>query len=381
MSPRAFLALSAAAIAALVIAIALILVQPESGIDRPSAGELMFPTFADRVDDLARVELETANYDLALEQRGGSWVATSFGDYPVEADPLVQIITSLASMSKVEPKTSNPDWYNFIDVNDPEDPESPESVHVTAIATDGDVLLDAYIGMRSASIGFSRFGGTFVREVDDEQAWLVEGVIAPPTFLQDWFDSLFGIPGPDIASVTIYKGDELMFSAEKVDFETADYVLTDLSETIAPADSDVQADDARIRSLSQGIVSTIFDSARSLDSISFTQDDRVIVFVTRAGLELTVRLTAVDDTTWVTYSASAPEDSEAAATAAEINAKTERWAFQIPSYRVDSLSRPVDELVTFPVEEAPPADLGLPGLVVPGQQGIVPGQQGIVPSP
>lgn len=356
MSPRSFLIVVAVAVVALIAAIVVVVTDDSGSVTYAGVGDQAFPEFADRIDDLARMEIQTSRYELSLEQRDGEWVATNFGDYPVDPEPLLSIASELAAMTVIEPKTDREDWYQFINVVDPADDEEGLAIRVTATATNGDQLLDTIIGRPARSAGFTRFGGVFVRSVDDEQAWLVEGTVRAPDFIQDWFEQLFSVPGTDVASVTVLAGDEVLLSAEKVDFETADYELTFLSEELGPQES--TAEDSEIRGVTQGIISTRFDRARALDTVTFADDARAVRFVTRDGMELLARLGEADGEIWVAYEVSAAEDSEAAALAEAIAARTDRWAFLIPSYRVGALNRPVETLFVAPEPPANDAPIG-----------------------
>jgi hypothetical protein len=357
MSPKAFISISAAALIAIVLAIIVVVVKQVS-TDRPveDTGP-MFPAVGENLDSLGRLQIETARYSLTLELKDQRWVAADFGDYPVNADPLLQIVASLAAMTKVEAKTDNPDWYSYVGVQGV-GPDS-SSVRIRAETVDGTELLDAIFGNASESIGFTRVGGTFVRPTDSDRTWLVEGVIATPNYVQDWFSPLLAIPGPEVAGVTVFAGEDVLLAAEKVDFATADYELTFLDAAIGPPET--TANDAGFRTVTQGIVSTIFDLARPRDTVTFGPESRMVRFTTRGGLQLDVRLGEADGEIWVAYSASAEAGSEAAATAAEINAKTENWAFRIPSYRVSSLNQPIDALIVLPQPDAAPA----PGPLIP----------------
>jgi hypothetical protein len=349
--------MSSAAAIALVIAIGLVVARQVSAEAPTAAGGPMFPRFTENIDQLSQLQVVTARYTLDLELSEGKWVATGLGDYPVNQEPFRELISQVAGMTRVEAKTENPDWYHYIGV----DGVSPDTgtMRLVASADDGTPLLDALFGNESTSMGFTPVGGTFVRETEEARAWLVEGVVFAPGFLQEWFEPILSIPGTEVASIAILAGEEILLSADKIDFNTADYELTFLSETLGPPGS--TANDAGLRSVTQGIVSTSFDEARPLEGVTFGPDSRTLRFTTVAGLELEVRLGEVDGETWVVYRATAAEGTEAAAIAADITERTERWAFLIPSYRITVLARPINELFDLP-PAPPPVAPGAPGL-------------------
>jgi len=95
MSPRALVSIAAAAGLTLVVALALIVARQVSADQPVAAGGPMFPELNDRIDDLARIEISTARYDLTLELQGDQWVAVDFGNYPVGLEPMLQIVSSV----------------------------------------------------------------------------------------------------------------------------------------------------------------------------------------------------------------------------------------------------------------------------------------------
>jgi hypothetical protein len=349
MTARGFLTFVVVATVAVMIAAAMLVVEQSAANPRQAGGDPMFPELKNRLEELDRLVIAGPRYSLTLGLRDGQWVAADFGDYPVNAEPFLQIVSSMLEMTRVEPKTDNPDLYQYLSVTDIADDETNTTLRIQAYLDDGTQVADALFGRESASIGFTRVGGLFVRPTDSEQAWLVEGFITTPNFLQDWFQRLLSIPGPDVASVSIGAGNTVLLTAEKIDFATADYELTFVRDQVAPDNS--IANDANIRSMGQGVISTTFDSARPIGELTLSDADRVVTFVTVDGLELSVRLVEADGETWVIYQAFAAAGSEAAEEAAGITERTAQWAFEIPSHRVNALARPIEELFIPPEEE------------------------------
>ncbi len=355
MSRKGFLTLVAATALAVIMAIGLVVSAELSAVNPQPGGDPMFQALIDGADDLRSVVIETPRYQLRLEYRDGRWFAVDRGDYPVRADPIVGIVASLAGMTIVEQKTDNPAWYTFVDVAGVGLPGS-QSVRVAVFAADGRSLADAIFGAPSESIGFARAGGTFVRRSDEAQTWLVEGAVAVPAFVQEWFDPILNVPGPDVARTTILVGGEVLLDARKVDFATGDYELTFLSPAIGP--DGATANDNGMRSVAQAIVTTAFDDARPRETVTFPPDTRTVRFETRAGLHLEVAVGEAGGETWVVYTATADPGAEAAQQALDITARTERWAFKLPAHRIAALNRPFAELFDPP---APPA--GAPGAI------------------
>ncbi len=356
MSPRSFLTLLVVTIA--VVVVAAVLIVTDSGGDTGSGvgGDLMFPRLAAEAADVGEVIVETTAYRIDLRNRDGNWVAADIGDYPIVPDAVAQIIAALSQMTIVDGKTDNPDWYRYVNVDDPTadlDPGVTPGTHITVNAGNGDVLADAIFGAAANSIGYARNGGSFVRRAGEARAWLVTGGVNIPGFEQDWFGQLFSIPGTNIAEIAIFLGEEMVLDAQKTNFDTGNYDLTYLSPDIGPTGA--TANNNGLRGLAQGIVSTSFESVRPADGVTFADDARTIRFMTRDGMQLDVRLGEADGDVWVTYAASAPDGSDAAAQAASINARSAGWAFKLLSYRITALTRDFTDLFDPPAaEEAAP---------------------------
>ena len=167
-----------------------------------------------------------------------------------------------------------------------------------------------------------------------------------------------------------------MFEANKPDPKTGLYKIVHLDESVGS--SDEVANNDKIHGLSAGIVNVTVQDARSLDSIKRGGEARTDRFTTSAGMQLDATLVDADGDTWVIFKASAPEGSDAAKTAASVNALADHWAFKLDNERTSRLNMKVSDLV-----QAPGADAGAgPGAAPPGAGGAsftMPGGQ--VPLP
>lgn len=351
MSRRAFLLLLLIAIVVSAAAVALTMASQIRDNASDGVGQPMFPAVAARDNEVAQLTVLTPRYDLTFERRGETWVTLGLGDYPARVEPIGEILAALANMTTVDPKTDNPDWYDYVGVGDPAGAFANPGNRVVARAADGTVLADGVFGERSVSIGYTRVGGTFVRRTEEAGAWLVEGQMNVPAFLPDWFSQLLHIPGTDVSRVAVVEGGRLVFDASKTSFDTGAYQLLYLDPSVGPVRS--TTDDGGIRSLTQSIVSTSLEAVRPIEEVAFPEGARLIRFTTRDGLVLEITVTDLDGETWVKYSATAPDGSPAADMARGINERTARWVFRLPSYRVAAMTRPLTTLIIPPPEPAP----------------------------
>ena len=346
MSPRAFISLAIVTGLALAAAAVTVALQRDDGAVNAYQGEPMFAALSERVNEVESVIVETPFYRAAFAHRGEAWVDTARGDYPARAETVTDMIAAFAAMTRIEPKTDNPDWYTYIGVGSPDAEGEARGTRVTAIATNGDELANMILGRASANVGYSRVGGTFVRDEGDARAWLAEGTVEVPGSIRGWFPMVLHVPGPEMARVSILIGDELVLDAEKTDFETGNYELVFLSEDLGPPEA--TANDDAVRGLTQGAVSVFLDDVRPRSEVVMAEDARTVRFVTRAGLHIDVGLGEADGETWVLFDVTAEAGSEAEAEVADIRARSENWGFKLPSNKISALTKALSELIVLP---------------------------------
>jgi len=329
--------------------VGVVALQPKLSAKDTIAGGPMFNNLNQRIADLQKVAVQTSSYKATWEKRGGKWVATDHGSYPGKDGAVVSVVNALAAMTKVEPKTDNPAWYQYIQVAEPAGKaESTEGIRVTASAANGDVLVDTIVGSMSSTIAASHSrGGTFVRNMGQAQSWLVEGTVAIPEQMSDWFDPIIMVPGPNVTGVAVLIGDKTVFEARKSDPATGQYKIVQLDASVGSSD-EVVNDDA-IHSLTAGIVNVTVQDVRALDSITPGKSARIDRFTTNDGMQLDVTLVDADGATWAIFKASALDASDGAkAAAAKVNALADRWAFKLDSGPIAALTTDVSELVRPP---------------------------------
>lgn len=338
------------AAAAACIVVAAGLASPVLAQEAPAP---MFPALVDRLPELSQLTVQNRRYSVVFELRDGVWVAADRGDYPIRQDVLAQTVSTLAGLREYEIRTTDPALYAQLDVTEP-GPTS-ETVHIRAVAADGDVLADVMMGAPTAIMAPPPRTGTIMRRVDEAEVWLADGGFYVPNLLPDWFEPLLNVPGRDVERVIIRAGERTMFDAIKIDFTTGDYELAFLDEEIGGPDTFV--DDNAVRALTQAILSTVFDNARRREELVIPDDARIVRYETRTGLSIDITVVSDNEQIWIVYDAVAEPGTEAVAQAADITTRTARWAFQLPESRILTLTREIALLVILPM---PADDFGGP---------------------
>lgn len=353
MTPKAFYTLAAVTGVALVAAGAAIASQYGAySIERPT-DTTFFPDLSANRGEVAKLVLNTPRYDLELVRSGEGWVVASQGNYPVNPTQVMNLVDGLANLRPFEAKTTNPQLYSEVSVEDPE-AEGASSSYLVADNAAGEPLGAMIVGKISNSIGFNPLGGTFVRKPGDDQVWLAEGRVGIPLTITDWFPQIVHVSGPDLRRITIREGGQVVFEANKVDINLGRYEIVSVVNPGIPGELIVN--DTNIKQMGQGVVSTTFDQARAVGEVAFADTDRIVTFETAKTLTLSVQLHEQDGIVWARYTATAPEGSEGVAQAALITQRTAGFAFKLPQYRQNPLQLAVASLVEAkPAEQAAPA--------------------------
>lgn len=312
-----------------------------AALAQPLPGAPMFPALATGTDAVAEVMVEGPRYALTLHRVPDGWLAASHGNFPVRTAPVDAILTSLGAMIAHEVATENPVDYGLLDVGGPG--EGTDDIRVRLADAGGNALVDAIIGTPAAIRDPEPLSGIYVRNVEDAAAWFAIGGFGMPMRLSAWFDPLLQVPGPEVTSIAIFRGETLLMQADKIDPATGLYGLTAIAEEIGPMDRALLDIDA-LRGLAQAVVSVNAEDIAARDSITVPDEPRIVRITTQTGLVLILTLVDGPGGPWVTIDAEATAP-EGAAEAEDITARTANWAFRLPEFNTMTLSKAVTDLV------------------------------------
>lgn len=191
---------------------------------------LFLPSLMQKPDQISKVILQDKRHTITLQKGANGWQMVERNNYPVLKDKVEELLYSIADLRVVEPKTSNHDLYKQLDVNDLNDADS-STILITVSDAYNATLAKFFIGKREGiRVGEEYQEHIFVRKADEDQTWLVEGVMPLSNDFRDWVEQpLIGIiESEQIRSVEIDKpkGDKIVISKAKEDQE--DFSLENL---------------------------------------------------------------------------------------------------------------------------------------------------------
>jgi hypothetical protein len=297
----------------------------------------VFPYLAHMLNkgDVTRVYIVSKKYGAFtvafVPQKG--WVLPDKGNYPASFDMVKQTLLGIAEMQTVEPKTDQPEWFHYVDLDSP--PQG-NGVNVTLAGEKGHVIASMIVG-KSEPLGDDI--GLFVRRAGENQSYLVRSPTEVKADPADWMDkTVVAIAASRIASAEVKPatGPAYTASRAKPDAGFAVAPLPNGRELAYPGAADTMAN---------ALSDFGFDDIRRSTDFDFADGARLVIH-TFDGLSVAVSLVTQDNATWARIIAEAdPGNPAAAKEALAINARAEGWAFKLPAYKAAAFTPPLESLL------------------------------------
>jgi hypothetical protein len=381
-------------LAVAVVALFGILFALNSGDRRQAAPgvDLLFPELTERLNDLNMVTITDADGTITVRRDGaGRWVVPENGGYAANTGTLRQLLLALADARKVEEKTANPDLYERLGVLDPRGEGNDEGSGVLVSARGDDAAISVILG-DAAQREFR-----YARIPEQPESWLID---QNPTIPEDpggWLSpDIVDIDAAEIQSVAIRHSDGEVLRIRKENANESNFVVEGIPEGRELSYPTVANSIAGV--LTNLTLEDVTAGARPEEEATTTVD-----FTTFDGLQLSVSVFAEDGEAdgeesgqqhWITLLASAnpPDDQEEvdekdvaseaaeasdtsdtstsaeeqssaeeseqskdpAEVAAGINERVSGWAYRIPEYKANQLTRRWEDILSDPGEDEQP---------------------------
>ncbi len=398
MSPKIFLGLLVITVitsaAAAVTAYRQPAATPVSYGDEPA-----FPALRANPDAVAKIVLTTPEGSFTLvRETGDRWSAAERFGYTVDSKHVRDLVVALADMRLIEAKTKLPDRYGRIQVEDVKAKDAKSRL-LRLESADGKVLAEALIGKEHHRLTGSQSEGTYLRRPGEAQAWLASGGIRIEPKVVDWLDKQVVDLGADSVRRVEIRPDGSQAYVVARATEGGPLAFESLAAGEKPKK------DANLDRLAGAFAGITFDDVKPRTQLSWPSAHQTAIATTFDGVELTVQLAKIDDQPWAIFdarevaaptaasgataaagdqAAAAPATKDAAGkttetaaggpagaaaaaaaeaagataakapaatgkdepkklTAGEINERVANWAYKIPSYIFDRLTKPRSE--------------------------------------
>ena len=169
-------------------------------------GEVVFPHLRDRTDGVAVIEVARAGAGLALERRGDGWANAGLGGYPARTGLVEAVLSGIADLRYLEPKTARAALYPKLGVEDAG--PGAGSTRLTLGDGDGGVLADLVVGKARPRTANADRAGVYIRLPGRERAWLAEGTLDVHRDAGAWSDrAIVDIDARSVRSLTVRHAD------------------------------------------------------------------------------------------------------------------------------------------------------------------------------
>jgi len=318
----------------------------------------LIPGLAEQVNNVAWVRLTSAGGEpvATLRRENDAWVVEEVSAYRADWDRVRTLLSALAEAEIVEEKTSKPEYYARLGV---EDVSSDEAAGVLV-----EFAVDS--GLSAVIIGNSAQGrdGQYARLAGSEKSVLIDSSLDLSKDRSDWLNkNIIDVSDAEVVEYEIEHPDGASVKAVKTSADDESFELLNI-----PSGREIRSEqvlDAPARSLASLVFQSVVPAEqlswegvahfRILTADGLTIDSELMTVQSGdegdTGQEHWLRLNAGVYTTSVdSVSDREIEDSETYARAEEINGRVAGWAYRIPAYSYDAMSRHIEDLLQ-PVED------------------------------
>ena len=352
-----------------VIAIGLgIWLASERGSQTESTASVLYPEFKKSVNEVSAIRIFTSGNERAVEiaHKDSDWVISERNEFPADDAKVRKLLLNLANARIQEEKTSNPENYATLGVEDlTADNASSVRIEISGVTP----AVDLIVGKQGPGLE-----SQYVRRAGEAQSWLIDKDLDTSSTVTDWLSKeVIDISADRIQSARIETSGAKPYSAVKNSKVDADFAVEGLpkgkklsapnvANTLATALasvtlSDVQPADTMKNSAADKALYQTFDGL-VVELQGWTLDNkRYVAFQSRFDQALADRFKVPSEPAAEKPASDKeePKDSEdgAPANAAEdgtqqaktLNDRATGWVFEIPEYKYETIFKPVSDLL------------------------------------
>ncbi len=313
---------------------------PQSGKDKPP----FFPNLSDKIESVNHISIKGYADSINLSRINDVWFIDEFDAYPALPEKIKSAVLGAADLKTNAAKTALSRLYHRLGVEGPE-VEDTTSLLLTLKNAEKNNLVDVIVGNPRRSSASQSSPGLYVRNVDDEQSYLVDGVMDISAVKTDWIErTLFDIPTEAIKSVRIDHIDGDTFTLFKNEKGQDKFELQNL-----PFGKKL-ASDLIIKRFGSILQDMQINGARSQEKLKQPENSIQAQLVTFEGIIANITAFKVDDIPYASFEFRYDDSlllkdeeknkaEDVKAFIANLNARTLNWWFEIPGFKYDILKK------------------------------------------
>lgn len=356
-----------ALVAVLAVVLGIWLAGRQNSTPSSTESAVLYPELKKELDAVTAVRIVKSGGTAAVELKRGDagWTVAQRDNFPADDAKLRKLIGNLADAKVLEEKTSNPDSYKALGVED----VSNSAAGGVQLEIDGPKQPLKLIVGKQASGAQSQY----VRRAGEPKSWLINKSIDTSSSAEQWLrKNIIDVSADRIQSAEVSVGSGKAYSAVKKSRADADFTVEGLPKGKAlsspsAADnfatalsgltlSDVQPASAVTDAPSARATIKTFDGLVT-EASGWKKDDKHYVALKTsydAALADKFKIASAEDKkkdATSTEGAPPPAETPKPATrnvdeeSTKANAQLNGWVYEIPAYKYDALFKPVDELI------------------------------------
>jgi len=342
---------------------------------KPVEREKLFHLSTSTLQDISEIEVQSHDETITLmRDNTGQWRIKEKQNYPATSNQVHQLLIGLADLQVIEAKTSNPEFYAKLGVEDITANDAQSALLSLKTASEQTVVSLIVGNDKVAKIDNTR-KAIYVRKQDEAQTWLVLGQIPLETKVTDWLNKqIIDIKEERMRQVQVTQPDGeavLIFKNHPTD---NNFQLADL-----PATAKVESP-YTLKNIANTISGLNLDDVIAVKEIDLADLEKTqAIFTTFGGLQVTMTTVAKADKHYATFSAafdpqaawtppekedSADDSAEKAEKSAdneelpkipspeelktevtELNALFSEWVYELAEYKIDQLAKKQSDLI------------------------------------
>ncbi|MFT5138730.1 MAG: hypothetical protein ACI9H8_000379 [Lysobacterales bacterium] len=351
MNHRHFLVLLFVAV---VVATAVLVVSNNGSDPKESKGELLFSEVSARINEVNSLKVSSGENGSSstLKKQESGWVVAELSDYPAQWTKLRALLAAIGEAKVAEIKTSKPEYYSRLGVEDPDEPGAESTLLTLGL---GQEQIELIVGNQATSRG-----GQYVRLAGNPQSVLIDQELETSSEPTYWADSgIVDIGSAQVAGIEIVHADGDTIRARKVSADDTDFKLDNL-----PVNRKILSSWS-VNSLANVFSQLEMDSVE-LDNMQTSAELVNIKLLMFSGLALEAQAFNQGKRGWIRLKASAPEmpgsseaselEMQAASSlvieAAKINQKVGGWIYRLPVSKFEEMTKNLEQILEpFVIED------------------------------
>ena len=353
-----------------VAVIAAVIVSQQKAPQTSRGKTSLFPELAGKINDVSELVIRDGETSLTIHRVSGKWRIAQADDYPALVDDVKQTVLAVSGLNIIAEKTSNPDLYERLGVEDPD--SQGATSHLLTLGGDEGELAQLIVGNTRRSKSASSAPGLYVRIPGQPRALLAEGRLSVSADMVQWIKrDIIDIDGDRVSAVHVQPagGAEILLTKES---RGDDLVLQNIPEGME------QQTEYLISRMSTILESIYVDGVKKADSIDFSSPGSTTSVTTFDGLEADVEVVESGDNIYARFTFAAQAGREVSEettdetsleedTGEEIKVTPEQeaetlndlvdgWAYQLSESKAELFNQSLSDLVREPESESPEDD-------------------------